>query len=417
MSAYPTKIIIGNGDNFFIFDETVILEISASQSGCYLADSFDSAFCKVSILNLSRLDLADFERLQEAYSNRIPLEVYFHGETEELFQTYVIESFKLTENDTVLDIEAYDILYFLNDTFFDKGIMMTNDTFESVVNLVADDCGVETNATRVGGMIAGNRYIPYMSHRDAFISIAEVRATQLRVSKTGVIHYGGTGTPATHTDLNPKLYSVENTRTKNLDVKVSGFAVECYTFNLSPDLIAIAETGDIELTGEEQVITIEYASYPAKVETVAYKTDSSMEILEENLYAERATFKVKGTAGDTGWITLTGYAYKIGMVVKSKGDTSQKSKLIKGNYLCSPNVFNESLLDIYYRSFTKKICYSFEIPMGRIDWLQSLGISTKFELYDHIYQSVEDGVVSTVLTKITRTITPTDERLEFETQS
>ena len=416
MSTYPTKIIIGDGDNALVYDEDLILEISASQSGSIGFSKYNSAFCNVKLHNDGRLSDTVFENLKTLYP-KIQIQVYFYGESEKLFGTYYIDEYNFKEDNAVISIESYDILYYMGLSMYGKGIVsLTNVNFDTLITDIVNDfnanSGMNVTFETYFGEIdyAKQSYIPYITHRDALFQIARSVSDggRVYVKPDGTIFISDVRQVSTAINGFNKDRVEANSLVRDYSNDATGTINVGHSLALSKELIGIAEVSIADLTTSTITTTIEYSTYPAKVETVS--TSSNITILSQTLYSDRAVFTYKGTNTEPGWITLTGYPYIDGKREFFKGDTTGNVVSFENNYLLGRTKYSMgagNALSYYY----SKPKYSFKIAdIDYFNQMTEVPVCKQiemFNLFDNIYYRV-------FFTEIIRTITSNNEEIEIK---
>ena len=120
--------------------------------------------------------------------------------------------------------------------------------------------------------------------------------------------------------------------------KLDGVVVERYTYALSNALrLDWPEIQGIALTGSPQTIWIDYAVYPAVVDSIASSANITIDNEASVWYSDRAKIVFTGTALETGWITILGYAYGVSTTSYTAG-SSGNIKTISNSLITEDSV-------------------------------------------------------------------------------
>lgn len=345
------------------YDENVLMEIAASRTIDLTADNTDSGQINYKMFNAGRFNISSITDLPEGIQHDVKIVAYFRDKdgVYREFAHYISKETTVLDEGKIIQITGYDKLYDLNNTYYSKGIVYMNGrSLKDWAEEVAADAGIEIVVDDAFSSIISKGYIPYTTHREALRRIAEAGCGVLKESASGVTHLKKVANitkPAiTADDIIEDTY-------ENYDAeKYLGVSVKNYVYGTSETRAGIAEIQGILLTAEPQTIEVEYASSPVEVSSITVQTDttSGIQIVEQNLYSDRARFVVTGPEGAIAWITLLGNVYSIATNVIAKGSTQGNIKEID-NPLISGKELAEAVAQHQYDRLVGIYQYSADV--------------------------------------------------------
>lgn len=346
--ARISNIVFGINDEY---DEDYIMEISASKTTSINNDNTNSSDVSVSFFNDGRFDIHNLRDLPIGLQSGAKLSVYFDNK---LFNDYIVDSTKVDDEGYKITLNGYDKLYYANDTFYGKGKVYSEgrSLYDWAVD-VAEDGKLEIEIDDSLKNIISKGYIGYVPHREALRLICEA-SNSIMIVEEGIIKIVNYNKNVigdiSDDEILEDTFNIEN------DEKCLGIKLTKYNYVLGSNEVGLAEIQDIVLTGENQEIEVEYSSYPSLPLKVVYKTDSTMQIISQELYSDRAKFVVKGNKGDTSWITITGKSYTENTSILNKGYVEQNYKEIKNTLITEIDNAN-SVLDFQFTNSTNLYTY------------------------------------------------------------
>lgn len=346
--ARISNIVFGINDDY---DENYIMEISASKTTSINNDNSNSSEVSVSFFNEGRFDINNLRDLPVGLQSGAKLSVYFNNK---LFNEYIVDSTKVDDEGYKITLEGYDKLYYANDTFYGKGkVYSEGRTLYDWAIDVANDGNLQVQVDDSLKNIISKGYIGFVPHREALRMICEA-SNSIMIVEEGIIkivqYNKNVIGDISDDEILEDTFSIEN------DEKCLGVKLTKYNYVLGSNEVGLAEIQDIVLTGENQEIEVEYSSYPSLPLKVVYKTDSSMQIISQELYSDRAKFVIKGNKGDTSWITILGKNYTENTSIISKGFVEQNYKEIKNTLITETDNAN-SVLDFQFTNSTNLYTY------------------------------------------------------------
>lgn len=346
--ARINNIIFGINDEY---DENYIMNINASKTTSINNDNSNSSEVSVSFFNDGRFNIHNLKDLPIGLQSGAKLLVYFD---DVLFNEYIVDSTKVEDEGYKITLNGYDKLYYANDTFYGKGKVYSEgrSLYDWAIE-VANDGKLDIEVDNSLKNIISKGYISYVPHREALRLICEASNSILLVEegKIKIVPFNKINIDNINDDeIVEETFNVENQE------KCLGIKLTKYSYVLSKEEIGLAEIQDIGLTGEEQEIEVEYSTSPALPLQVAYKTDSSMKIISQELYSDRAKFVVKGNNGDTAWITILGKSYNVSTQILNKGYIDQNFKEIKNTLITETDNAN-NVLDYQFTNSTNLYTY------------------------------------------------------------
>lgn len=374
--ARINNIVFGINDEY---DENYIINISASKTTSINNDNTNSSEVNVSFFNDGRFNIHNLRDLPIGLQSGAKLLVYFD---DKLFNEYIVDSTKVEDEGHKITLNGYDKLYYANDTYYGKGKIYSDgrSLYDWAIE-VAEDGKIDIEVDESLKNIISKGYISYVPHREAFRLICEASNSILLVEegKIKIVPFNKINiNNITDDEIVEESFNVENQE------KCLGIKLTKYSYVLSKEEIGLAEIQDIGLTGEEQEIEVEYSTYPALPLQVAYKTDSSMQIISQELYSDRAKFIVKGNNGDIAWITIIGKSYNVSTQTINKGYINQNFKEIKNTLITETDNAN-NVLNYQFTNSTNLYTYNSTLYTDKkLDLLNA----TKIQNYNVILTSL-----------------------------
>ena len=343
--ARISYVVFGVSDEYTSDD---LIRVTASRATDLTAEKIDSGECEFQFFNAGRFDIKSIKDLPSEIQQNINIQIYFDNKK---FGSYVSRGTAVSDEGKVITIQGYDDFYTLGETYFLKGKIASNKSLYDWAVEVSEDCGINLIIDDSLKNIYSNGYIGYVPHREALRMIAEAGNCIIHTDKYGNNYI------APHTPEAPILFNEDSIIKDTLDVnnseKIDGVVVERYTYVLSSTATGLAEVQDIALTGEEQAVWVDYATFPSSVDSVAASTNITIDAVKTKYYSDRALIYFTGTANETGWITLIGKAYAMSKTNISSGAESGNIKTIS-NTLITNSAVAESVLS-YQTARTQNI--------------------------------------------------------------
>lgn len=365
-----------------VYDEDVLLSVSASQTTDLTGDYNDSGEFSFQFFNNGRFDVRTINDLPLGFQEGLKVIVYVkkHGNNEYVpFGNYYSETVNVSENGQVVTVSGYDELYGLSDTYFRNGIVYPNGrSLYDWAQEVAEDAGIALAIDNFFQNIMSTGYISEVPHREALRLIAEAGNGILVIDANGNIalkkHTPTEKGTLTEDDIVEGSNSVENTD------KYLGINVTKYTFSVAKSEQELGHLDEIGLTEEPQEIEIVYSEYPAVTSTIQVFVDttSSATILDTKIYSERCVIILTGTTGDTTFVTVTGKPYNNATTAITRGSTAKNIKTIESNYLITGDIA-DNVADYQYSRVVGKYNHTVEIVNN-----------TDFELGDRVEIDTEN---------------------------
>lgn len=331
------------------YDEDLLIEITASRNIDLTSDNTDSGEISFKMYNSGRFSITSITDLPEGIQHDVKIVVFFKDGQDEYkeFGHYLSKETSVTDDGKIIEIQGYDEVYDLNNTYYEKGVVyLEGRSLKELAEEVAADAGVEIEVDEDFDLILTKGYIPYTTHREALRRIAEAGCGFLKIDAKGKIYLKKL--TATQKEAITQDDIIDGTYQAYDEEKYLGINVKNYIYGLGTR-VGLAEIQDILLTEEPQTIEVEYASYPADVSSISveHDADSQIEIVEQYLYSDRARFVVKGPEGNIAWITILGNVYSVATNLLAKGSTQGNIKTID-NPLISGTEIAEAVLQHQY---------------------------------------------------------------------
>lgn len=257
------------------------------------------------------------------------------------FGKYNSTDIKIEEKGKIITISGYDELYNLNNTVYKRGkIYPEGRSLKDWALEIAEDAGVDVIIDDDFANIISTGYITEVPHREAFRLIAEAGNGYLWIDSDSVIHidkYLASEVKTVNTDEIVKdSLNIDSTE------RSFGVSVSRYAFSPTKDLVSggLGYLEEVALTADEQELEIVYSQYPAVVDTIQIYVDptSSAVLSDIRIYSDRCVLKLRGTDGDTTWVTVTGKAYNQAIITDSAGSLLKSFKKIENNYLITGEI-------------------------------------------------------------------------------
>lgn len=369
--------------------DDIIISLSSSRVIDPASEVVDSGDFILKFFNDGRYNVKSIKDLPVGLQKDLRIDIFYHNGSEyKKFGSYVSQETTVFDKGKVISIVGYDELYPLADTYYKKGVVAPNGrTLKQWAEDVATDGGISIIVDNDFANLTSKGYIGFVPHKEALRLIAEAGCGYIEVEADGGIHLKK-HTPTTIADISDDEVvdgSLETGDSNN----IFGVAVERFSYTLSKTEIGLAEVQDIVLTAEPQVLEIEFSQYPAVVTSLTYDTSSSMQIVKQEVYSDRAILTVKGTAGDTAWVTIIGKAYNTAKVVFSQGNTARNTKTIT-NTLITETSMAQAVADYQFNRLAQKFKHTAEVVTDtKID----LGDKTKIN-NDNVYITKVENVLS-----------------------
>ena len=151
------------------------------------------------------------------------------------------------------------------------------------------------------------------------------------------------------------------------------------------------------MTGSPQTIWIDYAVYPAVVDSIASSENITIDNEASVWYSDRAKIVFTGTALETGWITILGYAYGVSTTSYTAGSSGNVKTI--SNSLITEDSVAKSVLAYQWSRAENKYKYTADVY---VDSDVNLGDSVTYE----------DNTI--YVTKITRSLDSDEARETVE---
>ena len=314
-----------------VYDENLLIEISASRTTDLTADNSDSGQLDVTFYNAGRFNISSIIDLPEGVQHDVKIVSYFKDRNDiyQEFGHYISKETNVSDEGKLIKITAYDALYDLNYTYYSKGVVYINGrSLKEWAQEVADDAGIEIEIDDAFASIISKGYIAYTTHREALRQIAEAGCGLLKIDRSGKAYLkkisSSIKSDITADDIVDGTFEIVDSE-KNLGVTVNN-----YVYGSGTEKVGVAEIQGILLTEAPQTIEVEYASAPADVESITVQSDttSGIQIVEQYLYSDRARFVITGPEGNIAWITMLGKVYSVATNVILRGSTQGNIKEI-----------------------------------------------------------------------------------------
>lgn len=378
-----------------VYDENLLIEISASRTTDLTADNSDSGQLDVTFYNAGRFNISSIIDLPEGVQHDVKIVSYFKDKNDiyQEFGHYISKETNVSDEGKLIKITAYDAFYDLNYTYYSKGVVYINGrSLKEWAQEVADDAGIEIEIDDAFASIISKGYIAYTTHREAFRQIAEAGCGLLKIDRSGKAYLkkisSSIKSDITADDIIDGTFEIIDSE-KNLGVTVNN-----YVYGSGTEKVGVAEIQGILLTEAPQTIEVEYASAPADVESISVESDttSGIEIVEQYLYSDRARFVVRGPEGNIAWITMLGKVYSVATNVISRGSTQGNIKEID-NPLIAGVEMAESVAQ-----------YQYDRLVGVYEYSADIITDENYDLEDETNLNGE----SVYITKIQKTMSESD---------
>ena len=314
-----------------------IIKITASKCTDLTAEKVESGEVEFTVYNDGVFDVQDIKDLSPEVQRNIGIEVSFRRSGAYVkFGSYKSAGIQVADKGKLLTISGYDDFYPIGQTYFEIGkIPSAPKSLGAWAEEVAADCGLELEIDASLYNIYSTGYIGYVPHREALRLIAEAGNCILVVDSDGK-NYIKPHVPSVYGAITDDNLIADSSEISNAD-KLDGVVVERYTYALSSTASGLAEIQGIALTGSPQTIWIDYAVYPAVVDSIAASTNITIDNDASVWYSDRAKIVFTGTANETGWITILGYAYGVSTTSYTEG-SSGNVKTISNSLITEDSV-------------------------------------------------------------------------------
>ncbi|HPD28034.1 MAG TPA: hypothetical protein PK673_06635 [Paludibacteraceae bacterium] len=314
-----------------------IIKITASKCTDLTAEKVESGEVEFTVYNDGVFDIQDIKDLSPEVQRNIGIEVSFRRSGAYVkFGSYKSAGIQVADKGKLLTISGYDDFYPIGQTYFEIGkIPSAPKSLGAWAEEVAADCGLELEIDASLYNIYSTGYIGYVPHREALRLIAEAGNCILVVDSDGK-NYIKPHVPSVYGAITDDNLIADSSEISNAD-KLDGVVVERYTYALSSTASGLAEIQGIALTGSPQTIWIDYAVYPAVVDSIAASTNITIDNDASVWYSDRAKIVFTGTANETGWITILGYAYGVSTTSYTEG-SSGNVKTISNSLITEDSV-------------------------------------------------------------------------------
>ena len=358
------RLLLINFGAVDVYDEDLLLSVSASRATDFSGDYDDSGEVMFSFFNDGRFGVHDISDLPIGLQEGLRVTVYVKkkGDTAyTLFGNYFGESTTVEENGRVVTVSGYDELYSLGDTTYRNGIVYPEGrSLYAWAQEIAEDAGINLTIDSAFNNIISTGYITEVPHREALRLIAEAGNGIIVIDKNGNIALKipeeTTAVTLGVDEIVDGSYNVENTE------KYLGVSVSKYTFSPASAEQELGHLDEIGLTAEPQEIEIAYSEYPAVTSTIQVFVDtaSSATVVSTKIYADRCIVTLTGTVGDTTFVTVTGKPYNRATTAATVGSTAKNIKTIENNYLITGDIAS-SVANYQYTRVVNKYKHSAEV--------------------------------------------------------
>lgn len=356
------------------WDGDDLISITASKVTDLSAEKVESGEVEFQIYNDGEFDIQDIKDLSPEVQRNIGIEVSFRRTgVYAKFGTYKSSGMDVADKGKLLTMRGYDDFNRLGQSYFEIGkIPSAPKSLGTWAEEVAADCGLTLTIDTSLYSIYSSGYISYVPHREALRLIAEAGNCILVVDSDGTNHIKP-HVPSTYGAITDDNLIEDSGEISNKD-KLDGVIVERYTYALSSIASGLAEIQGIALTGSPQTLWIDYSTYPAEVDSVSSSANITVDNGASVWYSERAKVVFTGTASETGWITILGYAYGVSKTNYSEGTTGNVKTVSNG--LITEQSVAESVLAHQWGRAENKYKYSAEVY---VDTDGNLGDSATYE--------------------------------------
>ena len=373
------------------FDENTIMSISCSKSTDLSADYAETGAVSFEVFNDGVFKLKDIKDLPIGLQEGQRIVVYTKQDSEStyrVFGEYLSETTGSSEKGKLVQITGYDALYQLGNTIFKKGIVYPQGrSLADWAQEVADDAGISVSIATKLNSIMSKGYITEVPHREALRLIAEAGCCILRVNSDGVICFEEAALNEKGALTSDEL--VEDSHQIESD-KLLGVEVVEYSYFLASSEQELGYLEEVVLLEEEQELEIVYSAYPVDISTVQIfvKGGSSAQITSQQIYSDRLVLKLKGTTGDTTFVTVTGKPYNVVSLSATAGSITKNIKKVENNFLITSDLVQD-VVDYQYRHVVNVYQHSAEVLT---DKSLSIGDSVVFEDEKIAVESIEISV-------------------------
>lgn len=321
-------------------DKNAIINASAGVVTDISADSFETGSFSFQFFNDGGVfAIQDIRDMPLALQESIMVTIFVKFNNSGQFMTfgkYNSTEIKIEENGTIITISGYDELYNLNNTIYKKGVVYPQGrSLKAWAEEVAEDAEIDIIVDDYFDTVISKGYITEVPHREAFRLIAEAGNGYLWIDSNSVIHISKF-TEKTMPEIT-RDEVVQDTLNIDSSERYFGVQIARYAFSPTKDLVSggLGYLEEVVLTEEEQELEIVYSQYPAVVDTVQVLINPTSSAVLSNLkvYSDRCVFNLKGTNGDTTWVTVTGKAYNSAIIYDSAGSLLKSYKKIENNFL------------------------------------------------------------------------------------
>lgn len=307
------------------------------------------------------------------------------------FGKYNSTEIKIEEKGTVITISGYDELYNLNNTVYKKGIVYPQGrSLKAWAEEVAQDADVELIIDDEFDDIISTGYITEVPHREAFRLIAEAGNGYLWIDSDSVVHIDRYVEHNIDDITDDEV--VQDTLNIDSADRIFGVQVSRYAFSPTQELVSggLGYLEEVALTAEEQELEIVYSQYPAVVNTVEVRINPTTSAVLSNvrIYSDRCVFNLKGTDGDTTWVTVTGKAYNQAIISDSAGSLLKSYKKIENNFLITGEL-GLAVADYQNSIVSNRYTYSAEVVTDKV---VSLADRVKIDDNPVIVESIDFNV-------------------------
>lgn len=364
-----------------------IIKITASKCTDLTAEKVESGEVEFDVYNDGAFDIQDIKDLSPAVQRNIGIEVSFRRSGAYVkFGTYKSAGIQVADKGKLLTISGYDDFNKIGQTYFEIGkIPSAPKSLGAWAEEVSADCGLELEIDASLYNIYSSGYIGYVPHREALRLIAEAGNCILVVDSDGK-NYINPHVPSAYGAITDDNLIADSSEISNAD-KLDGVVIERYTYALSSTASGLAEIQGIALTGSPQTIWIDYAVYPAVVDSIASSANITIDNGASVWYSDRAKIVFTGTALETGWITILGYAYGVSTTSYTAGSSGNVKTI--SNSLITEDSVATSVLAYQWSRAENKYKYTADVY---VDSDGNLGDSATYD----------DNTI--YITKITRSI-------------
>lgn len=378
-----------------------LITVNASKSADTSGDYSESGECTISVFNDETFQFKSLREMPESLQSGMTLEVYANEAKKdkyELFQTYISEATKITENGNILGITAYDKLYSLNDTTYKRGTVRSHRSLMNWALDVADDAGVDIDIDDEFDEIFSDGYISEVPHREALRLIAEAGCGLLYVDEKGNIHLSKKQTQTSDIEVtNDDI--VGGTLEEDSGEQYLGVCVVGYDFILENQAKEVGRLDDLTLDNQLRTFEITYNSSPVNTNSLSIETVGGVNSAKIVTFsAERMTVAVSGDSSQTSYVVVFGRAYATATFSAEKGNQSKNVKKIENNYLITGDLA-EQVANYQYSQLVGKYRYSAEVLTDdTIQLLENVNLQDKEITVDKIEIGLSYGERSVKIT-------------------